>query len=136
MSLSGDRSHRRRNAVIAAVLASMALGGCASSASRSSQVGAAPPSAVVSSAPVSPTVVASPTVAAPPTVIASPEPIGDSEAIQECLPYRVNQISPQTLVAGYNTTLGFGTRYLDAIGNGPSQPADAQRESTTPVALC
>jgi hypothetical protein len=124
-----------------AVLASAALGGCASSASHSSQAGTAPPSAATSSAPVSPTAVASPTVATPsvvtsPTVVASAEPIGDSEAIQECLPYRVNQVSPQTLVAGYNTTLGFGTRYLDSIGNRPSQPADAQRDSTPPVALC
>jgi hypothetical protein len=137
---SAGASHRYRAAVVAsaalAAVASAGLGGCASSASHSSRVGTAPPSAVVSSAAVLPTVVASPTVAESPTVIASPEPIGDPEAIQECLPYRVNQISPQTLVAGYNTTLGFGTRYLDAIGNGPSQPADAQRESTTPVALC
>src|SRR5476649_2806500 len=126
---SAGASHRYRAAVVAsaalAAVASSGLGGCASSASHSSRVGTAPPSAVVSSAAVLPTVVASPTVAESPTVIASPEPIGDPEAIQECLPYRVNQISPQTLVAGYNTTLGFGTRYLDAIGNGPSQPADA-----------
>jgi hypothetical protein len=137
---SAGASHRYRAAVVAgaalAAVASAGFGGCASSAVHSSQVGTAPPSAVVSSAPVSPTVVASPAVAASPTVMASPEPIGDPEAIQECLPYRVNQISPQTLVAGYNTTLGFGTRYLDVIGNSPSQPADAQRESTTPVALC
>jgi hypothetical protein len=123
-----------------AVVASAALGGCASQASHPSQVAAAPTaptapaSAVVSPATASPAVASS--AAATPTVVASTAPIGDADAIQRCLPYRVNQTSPQTLVAGYNTTLGFGTRYLDAIGKGPSQPADAQRESTTPVALC
>ena len=127
---------KRAVSVAVAVTVSAALSGCASSASHSAQAPTEPPSALVSSAPMSPTVAASPTIAASPTVIASPEPIGDSQAIQECLPYRMNQISPETLIAGYNTTLGYGTRYLDAIGNGPSQPADAQRESTTPVALC
>ncbi|HTC69447.1 MAG TPA: hypothetical protein VK662_07760 [Acidothermaceae bacterium] len=75
-------------------------------------------------------------MAASATAVASAEPIGDPDAIQKCLPYRVNQIAPEMLVAGYDTTLGFGTRYLDALGNGPSQPADAQRDSTTPVSLC
>jgi hypothetical protein len=137
---AADVSHRYRAAVVVgaalAAVASAGLGGCASSATHPSQVGTALPSAVVSSAPVSPSVVASPTVAASPTVVASTEPIGDPDAIQECLPYRVNQMSPETLVAGYDTTLGAGTRYLDAIGNGPSQPPDAQRASTAPVSLC
>jgi hypothetical protein len=115
----------------AVAVAVMCLSGCASSAGHSSQVVAAssaPPSAVDSS------VVSA--AAASPTVVTSTEPIGDADAIQRCMPYRVNQSSPQTLVAGYDTTLGYGTRYLDAIGNGPSHPADAQRDSTSPVALC
>jgi hypothetical protein len=140
MGRSADASHRYRAAVVVgatfAAVASAGLGGCASSATHSSQVGTAPPSAVVSSAPVSPVVVASSAVAASPTVVASTEPIGDPDAIKECSPYRVNQIAPETLVAAYDTTLGAGTRYLDAIGNGPSQPADAQRVSTAPISLC
>ena len=142
MSPSADVTRRCRATAIACaaftVVASVVLSACASSASPSSQVVAEPTgssSAVVSSATVPPSAVVS-SVAASPTVVASTEPIGDPDAIQKCLPYRVNQASPETLVAGYDTTLGFGTRYLDAIGNGPSQPADAQRESTTPVALC
>jgi hypothetical protein len=142
MSRSGA-SHRSRAALVVraalAAVASIALGGCASSAGSAARVVAAPtqlPSAVASAV-VSPVVSsAAASAAASPTVAASTEPIGDADAIQRCLPYRVNQSSPQTLVAGYDTTLGFGTRYMDAIGNGPSQPADAQRDSTTPVALC
>ncbi|HEY0869077.1 MAG TPA: hypothetical protein VGD55_01665 [Acidothermaceae bacterium] len=142
MSHFANSPHPYRAGVVAgttlAALASAVLGGCASPASHSSQAGtepiasasaAASPGAASSSAAVS-------SGPASPTAVTSTEPIGDPDAIQKCLPYRVNQVSPEMLVAGYDTTLGYGTRYLDAIGNGPSQPADAQRESTTPVALC
>jgi hypothetical protein len=131
MGIGGCALHTQaRNDGHAQALAAASFASPSRVASSSESPSAAPPSSALPSA------VAVSLPAASPTVVASAASVGDPDAIQQCLPYRVNQISPETLIAGYDTTLGAATRYLDALGGGPSQPLDAQRASTAPVSVC
>jgi hypothetical protein len=66
--------------------------------------------------------------------------IGDPDAIQRCFSYFATQHAARTVVAGFDTTVGAGNRYLDVVSGAPSQPPaveqDANHTSTTRVSLC
>ncbi len=72
------------------------------------------------------------------------DPIGDADAIQRCFSYFATQSADRTVfrtvVAGFDTTVGAGNRYLDVVSGAPSQPPaveqDAKHTSTTRVSLC
>jgi hypothetical protein len=68
------------------------------------------------------------------------DPIGDPDAIQRCFSYFATQNAARTVVAGFDTTVGAGNRYLDVVSGAPSQPPaveqDANHTSTTRVSLC
>jgi len=68
------------------------------------------------------------------------DPVGDPDAIQQCFRHVASQNARLTVVAGFDTTLGAGNRYLDLVSGTPSQPPtvehDAKHTSTTPAALC
>jgi hypothetical protein len=68
------------------------------------------------------------------------DPIGDADAIQRCFSYFATQHAARAVVAGFDTTVGAGNRYLDVVSGAPSQPPavehDADHTSTTRVSLC
>lgn len=72
------------------------------------------------------------------------DPIGDPAAIQQCFRHVASQSAARTVirtvVAGFDTTVGAGNRYLDLVSGAPSQPPavenDAGHTSTTRVSLC
>jgi hypothetical protein len=72
------------------------------------------------------------------------DPIGDPDAIQRCFSYYATQSATRTVIrtviAGFDTTVGAGNRYLDLVSGAPSQPPavenDAEHTSTTRVSLC
>jgi hypothetical protein len=64
------------------------------------------------------------------------DPVGDKDAIQRCFSYYATQNAARTVVAGFDTTVGAGNRYLDAVAGAASQPPDAAHSSKTPAALC
>jgi hypothetical protein len=64
------------------------------------------------------------------------DPVGDKDAIQRCFSYYATQNAARTVVAGFDTTVGAGNRYLDAIAGAASQPPDAAHTSKTPASLC
>ena len=72
------------------------------------------------------------------------DPIGDADAIRLCFTYFAAQAPDRTVirtvVAGFDTTVGAGNRYLDVVSGNPSQPPaverDANHTGTTRVSLC
>lgn len=68
------------------------------------------------------------------------DPIGDPDAIQQCWRYYSSQNASDTVVAGFDTTVGAANRYFDLVSGAPSQPPavehDANHSSTTPASLC
>jgi hypothetical protein len=68
------------------------------------------------------------------------DPIGDADAIQRCFTYFATQNAARTVIAGFDTTVGAGNRYLEVVSGTPSQPPaveqDAKHTSTAPASLC
>ncbi len=68
------------------------------------------------------------------------DPIGDPDAIQQCFRYYSTQNAARIVVAGFDTTVGAGNRYLDDVSGVPSQPPtveqDTNHTSTARVSLC